>query len=77
MHVVIDFQYIYLCLFFLQQSPDKMSPPSRDEENAGYEGSESEDLSASIENTADNEIGPTLSKEKPLDINDTNFIFVI
>lgn len=54
-----------------------MSPPSRDEENAGYESSESEDLSASIENTADNEIGPTLSKEKPLDIDDTNFIFVI
>ena len=55
-----------------------MSSPSRDEENAGYESSdESEDLSASIENTADNEIDPSLPKEKPLDIDDTNFIFEI
>ena len=56
-----------------------MSPPSRDEENAGYESSdESEDLSASFENTAaDNEIGPSPAKEKPLNIDDTDFIFVV
>ena len=53
-------------------------PPSRDEENAGYESFDaSEDLSSSFENTADNEIGPSVPKEKPLDIDDTNFIFVV
>ena len=54
-------------------------PPSRDEENAGYESSDqSEDLSASYENTADNEIGPSPQKEKPVDIiDDTNFIFMV
>jgi len=64
-------------------SPGKMSlqnelPPSREKENAGYESSnESEDLSASFENTADIEIGPSLQKEKPVDINDTNFILMV
>lgn len=52
--------------------------PSKEEENAGYESSnDSEDLSASFENTADNEIGPSEQKEKPIDIDDTNFIFVV
>lgn len=53
-------------------------PPSREKENAGYESSnESEDLSASFENTADIEIDPSLQKEKPVDINDTNFILMV
>lgn len=73
----------YISVYFLRQSPGKMSlqnelPPSREKENAGYESSnESEDLSASFENTADIEIGPSLQKEKPVDINDTNFILMV
>ena len=53
-------------------------PPSRDEDNAGYESSnESEDLSVEFENIANNVIGPSPQKEKPVDIDDTNFILVV
>ena len=73
----------YISVYFLRQSPGKRSQqnelsPSRDEENAGYESSDgSEDMSASFENTADNEIGPPPQKEKPVDIDDTDFMWVV
>lgn len=54
-------------------------PPSGDEENAGYESSsDSEDLPASFEKTVEDEIDHHFpSKEPPLDIEDTNFIWVV